>query len=126
MTPKLRYGPQSQARDSSGPRLASSTTLSMEEDPRPSRVGSRKYARTSQTSGLTQYQYLGTYPGFFNFRRQTSGGISFLVQIRSRSGLRSDCPSLYKNPSPSKGPGLRKTRVFLSCVRPLQGGPIRC
>ena len=49
-----------------------------------------------------------------------------MVEIISRSGLRSDCGSCHKLPSPSRGPGFGKTCVSLGCVRPLQGGPIGC
>ena len=49
-----------------------------------------------------------------------------LVEIRSRSGLGSDCGSFRKLPVPSGGPVFGKTRVSLGCVRPPQGGPIGC
>ena len=49
-------GPQSQAQASSGPCPASSTTLPMEEDPRPSRGGGTKVTKTSQISDFTQDQ----------------------------------------------------------------------
>jgi len=62
-------GHRSQARASSGPCPASSTTLPLEEDPRPSRGGSRKVSKTSQISGFTQDQYLGTYPKIFQISR---------------------------------------------------------
>jgi len=62
-------GPRSQVRTYSGPCPAFSTTLPLEEDPRPSRGGRRKVTKTSQISGLTQDQYLGTYPKIFHFSR---------------------------------------------------------
>ena len=58
-------GPRSGARASSGPCLASSTTLALKEDPRPSRDGRRKVTKTFQILGITQKQYLGTYPQIF-------------------------------------------------------------
>jgi len=49
-----------------------------------------------------------------------------LVEIISRSGLRSDCGSFHKLPGPPRGPGCGKTCVSVVCVRPPQGGPIGC
>jgi len=49
-----------------------------------------------------------------------------MVEIRCRTGLRSNCGSFHKLPGPFRGPGFGKTRAFLGCVRPLQGGPIGC
>jgi len=119
-------GPRSQARASSGPCPASSTTLPLEEDPRPSRGGSRKVTKTSQISGFTQFSTSGLIPRLFGSPGWTSGGILSLVEIRSRSGLRSDCGSIHNLPGPSRGPGFGKTGVPLGCVRPLEGCPIGC
>jgi len=49
-----------------------------------------------------------------------------MVEIMSRSGLRSDCGSFHKLPGPPKGPRFGKTCVSLVCVRPPQGRPIGC
>jgi len=49
-----------------------------------------------------------------------------VVEIISRSGLRSDCGSFHNLPGPFRGPGLGKTCVSLGCVRPPQAGPIGC
>jgi len=62
-------GPRSQARASSGPCPASSTTLPLEEDPRRSRGRSRNFRMTSQISGFTQDQDLGTSPRIFQISR---------------------------------------------------------
>jgi len=85
-------GPRSQARASSGPCPAISTTLSLQEDTRPSRGGSRKVTETAQISVITQDQYLGTYPKSFQI-----SGIEFrwdfipgrdLISARLTLGLR--------------------------------------
>jgi len=47
-----------------------------------------------------------------------------LVEIISRSGLRSDCGSFLKLPGPPRGPGFGMTGASLACARPPQGGPI--
>ena len=85
-------GPRSQAQASSGPCPASSTTLPLEEDPRPSRCGSRKVTQISQISGFTQDQNHSTYLNIFQFFRielrwevYPDGG---LISFRLTLGLR--------------------------------------
>jgi len=62
-------GPRSQARAPGGPCPASWTTLTLEEDPRPSHGGRRKDTKTAEISRLTQDQYLRTDPKNFQFFR---------------------------------------------------------
>jgi len=119
-------GPRSQARASSGPCPASLTALPLEEDPRPSRAEAEKSLRLPRSQDLPKTNTSGLIQRFFNFPGQNAGGILSLVEIISRSGLRSDCGSFHKLPGPPRGPGLGKTCVSLVCVRPPQGGPIGC
>jgi len=119
-------GPRSQARASSGPCPASLTALPLEGDPRPSRAEARKSSRLPRFQDLPKTITSGLIPRFFNFPGSNSGEILSLVEIISRSGLRSDCGSFHKLPCPSGGPGFGKTCVSLVCVRPPQGGPIGC
>ena len=119
-------GPRSQARASSGPCPASLTALPLEGDPRPSRADAGKSLRLPRFQDLPKTNALGLIPRFFNFPGWHSGGILSLVEIISRSGLRSDCGSFHKLPGPPRGPGFGKTCVSLVCVRPPQGGPIGC
>ena len=62
-------GPRSQARASSGPCPASSITLPLEENPRPSRTKAGKSPRLPKSQKFSQNQYLGTYPKLFQFSR---------------------------------------------------------
>jgi len=119
-------GPRSQARASGGPCPASLTALPLEGDPRPSRAEAGKSLRLPRVQDLPKTNTSGLIPRFFNFPGQNSGGILSLVEIISRSGLRSDCGSFHKLPGPPRGPGFGKTWVSLACARPLQGGPIGC
>jgi len=119
-------GPRSQARASSGPCPSSSTTLPLEEDPRPCRAEAKKSPRLPRFQDLPKISTSGLTPRFFNFPGQSSGGNLSVVVIISRSGLRSDCGNFHKLPGPSRGPGFGKTCVSLGCVRPPQAGPIGC
>jgi len=49
-----------------------------------------------------------------------------LVEMISRSGLRSDCGSFHELPGPPRRTGFGKRGVSLVCVSPLHGGPIGC
>jgi len=98
-------GPRSQARASSGPCPASTTTLPLEEDPRPSWAEAGKSPRLPRSQDLPKISTSGLLAKLFNFPGKTSGGILSLVEIRSLSGLRSDCGSFHDLPGPSKGPG---------------------
>ena len=62
-------GPWAQARASSGPFPAPPTIFSLEQHSHSSRVGRRRVTKTSQTSGLSQDQYVRTYPKKFQFSR---------------------------------------------------------
>ena len=117
-------GPRSQAQASTGPCPASLTTLPLEEDPRPSRAEAGKSLRLPRFQILPKSNTLGHIPRFFNFPGWNSDGSLSLVEIISRSGIRSGCGSFHKLSGPSRGPGIGKTCVSLGCVRPLQGGPI--
>ena len=117
-------GPRSQARASSGPCPASLTALPLEGDPRPSRAEAGESLRLPRFQDLPKTNTLGLIPRFFNFPGQNCGGILSVVEIISRSGLRSDCGSFHKLPGPPRGPGFGKACVSLVCVRPPQGGPI--
>jgi len=119
-------GPWSQARASSCPCPASSTALPMEEDPRKSQAEERKSLRLPRFQDLPKISISGLIPRLFKLPGYNSGGIASLVEIISRSGLRSDCGSFRTLPGPSRGPGFGKTCVSLGCVRPLQEGPIGC
>jgi len=119
-------GPRSQARASSGPCPASLTALPLEGDPGPSLAETRKSPRLPRFQDLPKTNTSGLFPRAFKFPGQNSGGILSLVEIISRSGLRSDCRSFPELPGPPRGPGFGKTCVSLVCVRPLQGGPIGC
>jgi len=119
-------GPRSQDRASSGPSPAFATALPLEEDPRPSRAEAGKSLRLPRSRDLPKIRTSGLIPRFFEFPGWHSGGISYLVEIRSRSGLRSDGGGFHKLPGPSRGPGFGKTRVSLGRGRPLQGRPIGC
>jgi len=117
-------GTRSQARASSGPCPASLTALPLEGDPRPSRAEAGESLRLPRFQDLPKTNTLGLIPRFFNFPGQNCGGILSVVEIISRSGLRSDCGSFHKLPGPPRGPGFGKACVSLVCVRPPQGGPI--
>ena len=119
-------GPRSQARASSGPYRASSTTLSLEGDPRPSRAEAGKSRRIPRSQDLPKISASGLIPSFFNLPRWNSCGVLSLVEIKPQSGLCSECGSFHKLPGPARGPGFGMTCVSLGCVRPLQGGPIGC
>jgi len=119
-------GPRSQARASSGPYPASLTAFPLEEDPRPSRAEAGKSPRLPRFQDLPKTNTSGLIPRFFKFPGYNSSGILSLVEITSRSGLRSDCGSFQKLPGPPRGPGFGKTCASLVCVRPPQGGPIGC
>mgnify|MGYP000093891552 CR=1 FL=1 len=118
--------PRSQARASSGSCPASSTTLPLEEDPRPSQAEVGKSPRLPRSQDLPEISTSGLIPRVFKFPGYNSGGLFSLVETRSRSGLLSDCGSFHKLRGPSRGPGFEKTRLSLICVRPLQGGAIGC
>ena len=119
-------GPRSQARASRGPCPASSTTLPLDEDPRPSRAEAGKSPRLPKFQDLPKSSTSGLIPRFFNFPGQNSCGILSLVEIISRSGLHSGCGSFHKLPGHSRGPGFGKTCVSLGCGRPRQGDLIGC
>jgi len=119
-------GPRSQARAFSGPCPASLTALPLEGDPRPSRAEAGNSLRLPRFQDLPKTNTSGLIPRFFNFPGWNSGGILSLVEVISRSRLRSDCGSFLKLPGPSRGPGFRKTCVSLVCIRSPQGGPIGC
>jgi len=119
-------GPRSQARASSGPCPASLTALPLEGDPRPSRADAGESLRLRRFQDLPKTNTLGLIPRFLKFPGENSGGILSLVEIISRSGLRSDCRSFHKLPVPPRGPGFGKTCVSLVFVRPPQGRPIGC
>jgi len=110
--------PRSQARAHGGPCSASSTTLSLEKNPRLSPDGGRKFTKTFQISGFSQDLYLATYPKICKiFPHRNPVGYFSLVELTSRSGLHSDCKSFHKLPGPSKRRGFGKIRVPLGCVR---------
>jgi len=119
-------GPRSQARASSCPCPASLTALPPEGDPRPSRAEAGNSLRLSRFQDLLKTNTSGLIPRCFNFPGSNFGGTLSLVEIISRSGLRSDCGSCHKLPGPPREPGFGKTCVSLVCVRPLQGGPLGC
>jgi len=119
-------GPRTRARASSGTCPASSTTLPLEEDPRPSRAEAGRTLKLPRFQDLAKISTSGLIRRCFCFLGWNSGGISSLFEIISPSGLRSDCGRFRKIPGPSRGPGFGKTWVSLGCVRPLQGGPIQC
>jgi len=119
-------GPRSRARASSGPCPASSTTLLLEEDPRPSRAEAGKSLILTRFRDMTETNTSGLIPRFFNFTEWNSGGTLSLVEIISRFGLRSDCGSFHKIPGPARGPRFGKTCFSLVCVRPLQRSLIGC
>ena len=119
-------GPRSQARASCGPCPASLVALPLGGDPRPSRAEAGKSLRLPRFPDLPKTNTSGLIPRFLNFPGQNSGGSLSLVEIISRSGLRSDCGSFHKLSGPPRGPAFGKTCVSLVCVRPPQGGPIGC
>jgi len=118
--------PRSQARASSGPCPASLTALPLEGDTRPSRAEAGRSLRLPRFQDLPKTNTSELIPRCFNFLGSSSGGILALVEIISRSGIRSDCGSIHKLPGTPRGPGFGKTCVSLVCVRPPQGGPIGC
>jgi len=60
-------GPRSQARASRGPCPASSTTLPLEEDPRPSRAEAGKSLRLPRFQKLPKISTSGLIPSIFKF-----------------------------------------------------------
>jgi len=119
-------GPRSQARASSGPCPASLTALPLEGDTRPSPAEAGRSPRLPRFQDLRKTNASGLIPRCFNFLGSSSGGILALVEIISRSGIRSDFGSFHKLPGTPRGPGFGKTCVSLVCVRPPQAGPIGC
>ena len=114
-------GPLSQAWASSGRCPASSTTVPLEEDPRSSRAEARQSLRLLRFQDLPKISTSGLIPIFFKVPGSNSGGILSLVEIRSPSGLRSDCGSFYKLRSPSRGPVFGKKHVLLGWSGPSRG-----
>jgi len=67
MAGPMPNGPRSQARASSGPCPASSNTLRLEEDPRPSRAEAGKSLRLPRFQDLPKISTSGLNPRYFKY-----------------------------------------------------------
>jgi len=108
-------GPQSQAWASSGRCPASSTTLSLEEDPRPSRAEARQSLRLPRFQDLPKTSSSGLIPIFFRFPDRVPVGFypwsrSYLGPAYARIGEAST-----SFPVPPEGP-VSGSRAAPLCV----------
>ena len=117
-------GPQSQAWASSGRCPASSTTLSLEEDPRPSRAEARQSLRLPRFQDLPKTSSSGLIPIFFRFPDRVPVGFypwsrSYLGPAYARIGEAST-----SFPVPQRARCREAVRLPCVCQTP-PGGPDR-